>query len=85
MESNANDKLDNNSELFYDSYENDIILNILLNDDFEKGGKLFDDGITTYLNKGDMILFNGRTKSKQLNINSGLQYFLVACININKK
>ena len=85
MEGNANDKLDNNLELFYDSYENDIILNILLNDDFEKGGKLFDDGITTYLNKGDMILFNGKTKSKQLNIDTGLQYFLVAYININKK
>jgi hypothetical protein len=84
MESNTNDKLDS-PELFYDSYENDIILNILLNDDFEKGGKLFDDGITTYLKKGDMILFNGKTKSKNLNISAGLQYFLVAYININKK
>jgi hypothetical protein len=84
MEGNPNDELEK-TELFYESYENDIIINILLNDDFEKGGKLFDDGITTYLKKGDMLLFNSRTKSKNLNIVNGLQYILVAYININKK
>ena len=56
-----------------------------MNDDFEKGGKLFDDGIITYLKKGDMILFNGKTKSKNLNIENGIQYILIAHININKK
>jgi len=71
-------------KLFYDKYENDIIVNILLNDEFKDGGKLFNDNITNHLHKGDMIIFNGNTKSKDLNVSSGIKYILVGYINISK-
>jgi len=76
---------DDTIKLFYDSHEYDIISNIALNDDFEGGGKLFEDGITNFSNKGDMIIYNGNTKSRELHITNGLKYILVSYINISKK
>ena len=81
INNNDNDTI----ELFYDSHEYDIISNIVLNDDFEGGGKIFEDDITSCLHKGDMIIYNGNTKSKELHITNGLKYILVSYINISKK
>jgi hypothetical protein len=71
-----------NDSLFYKKHDNDILLNIALNDDFENGGILFDDNITTYLKKGNMLIFNGNTKYNEYNISGGIKYNLIAHINI---
>ena len=69
-------------DLFYEENDCDIVLNILLNDDFEGGSKSFSDGINTYLKKGDMILYNGNVNTREVMITSGIKYILVAYINV---
>jgi hypothetical protein len=69
-------------DLFYEENDCDIVLNILLNDDFEGGSKSFSDGINTFLKKGDMILYNGNVNTREVMITSGIKYILVAYINI---
>jgi hypothetical protein len=83
-------KLDHTSEnanecLFYQKHDSDIVLNIALNDDFENGGILFNDNITTYLKKGNMLIFNGNTKYSEYDISRGIKYNLIANINIQEK
>ena len=71
-----------NNSLFYTKHNNDIVLYIALNDEFENGGILFNDTITTHLKKGNMLIFNGNTKYSINNISSGVKYNLIAHINI---
>jgi hypothetical protein len=61
-----------------------LSFSILLNDanEFEGGGTYFDDGLTAYLNQGDMIIHSGKIKHSGLPITKGLRYLLVGFIDI---
>jgi len=65
----------------------EITVNILLSDpsDFQGGGTYFDDGIVTYLEKGDALIHSGRTKHAGLEITKGKRYILVAFIHIHER
>ena len=62
----------------------DMIVNILLNDDFEGGGFWFEDGITSFLEKGSMIVYNSKVKNTITEVTKGTQYILKICIQIVK-
>ena len=70
----------------YDEYKNncDMIANILLNDDFEGGGFCFEDGITSFLEKGSMIIYNSKEQNSMTDITNGIQYILKIYIQIVK-
>jgi len=64
----------------------DMKVSILLNDDFEGGGFYFEDEITTFLQKGSMIIHNSKIKNSITEITKGDQYILqiyVQFIKIN--
>ena len=63
----------------------EISVNILLSDpsEFEGGGTYFDDGIVTFLEKGDALIHCGKTKHSGLEITKGRRYILVAFIHIH--
>lgn len=62
-----------------------LSFSILLNDvnEFEGGGTYFDDGLTAYLNQGDMIIHSGKIKHSGLPITKGVRYLLVGFIDID--
>jgi hypothetical protein len=62
----------------------DMIVNILLNDDFEGGGFCFEDGITSFLEKGSMIVYNSKVKNTMTDVTKGTQYILKIYIQIVK-
>jgi hypothetical protein len=62
----------------------DMIVNILLNDDFEGGGFCFEDGITSFLEKGSMIVYNSKVKNTMTEVTKGTQYIFKICIQIVK-
>jgi hypothetical protein len=64
----------------------DMKVSILLNDDVEGGGFNFEDEITTFLEKGSMIIYNSKIKNSITEITKGNQYILhiyVQFIKIN--
>ncbi len=63
-----------------------ITFNILLSDnaDFEGGGTYFEDGLTTKLECGDMLIHTGRINHRGLPITKGDRYLLVGFINISE-
>jgi hypothetical protein len=67
-------------------YDNkyDMVATILLNDDFEGGGFYFDDGITSFLDKGSMIVHNSNVNHSITSITDGRQYLLKIYIQIVK-
>jgi hypothetical protein len=58
---------------------------ILLSDPlvFKGGGYYFDDGITEYLNQGDLIVHSNKVKNSELEIYDGKKYVLVAHIDLS--
>lgn len=62
-----------------------LSFNILLSDtnDFEGGGTYFDDGLTSHLEQGDILIHSSRIKHAGLPIVKGTRYLLVGFININ--
>jgi hypothetical protein len=62
----------------------DMIANILLNDDFEGGGFCFEDGITSFLEKGSMIIYNSKVKNTMTEVTNGFQYILKIYIQVVK-
>jgi hypothetical protein len=78
-----NENFQNELELHTDG--SFITFNILLSDtkDFEGGGTFFSDGITSYLEQGDMIVHSGKIKHAGLPITKGTRYVLVAFISID--
>jgi hypothetical protein len=87
----------NISDLFVVKYDSDMqnslemhhdgsffSMNILLSDtnDFEGGGTYFNDGITAYLNQGDLLVHSGKVKHSGLPITKGNRYVLIAFVNI---
>jgi len=64
-----------------------LSFNILLSNttDFEGGGTYFDDGLTTYLEQGDILIHSSRIKHAGLPITKGTRYLLVGFLNIDFK
>ena len=62
-----------------------ISINILLNDntEFEGGGTYFNDGLTTFLEKGDLLIHSSQIKHSGLPIVKGTRYLLVGFLNID--
>lgn len=60
-------------------------LYILLNDplSFKGGGISFDDGISEYLNQGDLIIHSSKVKNSELEIYEGNKYVLLAHIDLS--
>ena len=76
--------INSQNELELHSDQSSITINMLLSNtsDFEGGGTYFEDGITTYLEQGDMIIHNGHVKHSGLKITNGKRYVLVAFIKL---
>jgi hypothetical protein len=62
-----------------------ISFNILLNEssEFEGGGTYFDDGLTSRLEQGDILIHSSKIKHSGLPITSGCRYLLVGFVNIS--
>ena len=62
-----------------------LSFNILLSDnaDFEGGGTYFDDGLTAYLEQGDILIHSSKIKHAGLPITKGMRYLLVGFLNID--
>jgi hypothetical protein len=62
-----------------------ISFNILLNEssEFEGGGTYFDDGLTSCLEQGDILIHSSRIKHSGLPITSGCRYLLVGFVNVS--
>jgi hypothetical protein len=61
-----------------------LSLNIMLSDinDYEGGGTYFDDGLTYYLNRGDVLVHSGYINHGSHDITKGERYVLVVFFNI---
>ena len=77
-----NEKTQNKLDLHQDG--SFLSINILLNDtkDFEGGGTYFNDGLTVFLEQGDLVVHSGRVKHSGLPVTKGSRYILVAFINL---
>jgi hypothetical protein len=71
-------------EKFEISNNYDMIANVLLNDNFQGGGFCFEDGITTFLEKGSMIIYNSKEQNSMTEVTNGIQYILKIYIQIVK-
>jgi hypothetical protein len=64
-----------------------LSINILLSDtkDFEGGGTYFNDGLTVFLEQGDVLVHSGKVKHSGLPITKGTRYIMVAFVAIEVK
>jgi len=74
-QNSANNDYDNNY---------DMVATILLNDEYDGGGFYFDDEITSFLEKGSMIVHNSNVNHSITQITRGSQYLLKIYIKIIK-
>ena len=61
-----------------------ISFSILLNNntEFEGGGTYFEDGLTTYLKQGELLIHSGFIRHSGLPVTKGVRYLLVGFLNI---
>jgi len=66
----------------YDSF---MIFNITLNDltEFEGGEICFNDGLTSSLEKGELLLYNSKIQNEVRQITKGIKYMLIGQVNIH--
>ena len=64
-----------------------LSINILLSDtkDFEGGGTYFNDGLTSFLEQGDLLVHSGKVEHSGLTITKGTRYIMVSFVNIEVK
>lgn len=64
-----------------------LLFNILLSNqnDFEGGETYFEDGLTTSLEQGDLLIYFSRTKHSNKSVTKGVQYVLAGCLEIKIK
>jgi hypothetical protein len=64
-----------------------LSINILLSDtkDFEGGGTYFNDGLTVFLEQGDVLVHSGKVKHSGLPVTKGTRYIMVAFVTIEVK
>ena len=62
-----------------------LSINILLSDpkDFEGGGTYFNDGLTVFLEQGDVLVHSGKVKHSGLPVTKGTRYIMVAFVLID--
>jgi hypothetical protein len=62
-----------------------LSINILLSDpkDFEGGGTYFNDGLTVFLEQGDVLVHSGKVKHSGLPVTKGIRYIMVAFVVID--
>ena len=62
-----------------------LSMNILLSDpkDFEGGGTYFNDGLTVFLEQGDLLVHSGKVKHSGLPVTKGTRYIMVAFVIID--
>jgi hypothetical protein len=80
-------KYKDNEQNYLDMHRDGSFLsfNILLSDaaDFEGGGTYFDDGLTAYLEQGDILIHSSKIKHAGLPITKGTRYLLVGFLNLD--
>lgn len=61
-----------------------ISFNILLSNpnNFEGGGTYFEDGLTTFLEQGDILIHSSRTKHAGKPVTKGMRYVLIGFLNL---
>jgi hypothetical protein len=64
-----------------------LSINLLLSDtkEFEGGGTYFNDGLTVFLEQGDLLVHSGKVEHSGLPITKGTRYIMVAFVNIEVK
>ena len=64
-----------------------LSINLLLSDpkDFEGGGTYFNDGLTVFLEQGDLLVHSGKVEHSGLTITKGTRYIMVSFVNIEVK
>jgi len=64
-----------------------LSINILLSNpkDFEGGGTYFNDGLTVFLDQGDLLVHSGKVKHAGLPVTKGTRYIMVAFVVIDVK
>jgi hypothetical protein len=64
-----------------------LSINILLSDTkgFEGGGTYFNDGLTVFLEQGDVLVHSGKVKHSGLPVTKGTRYIMVAFVTIEVK
>lgn len=62
-----------------------LSINILLSDtkEFEGGGTYFNDGLTVFLEQGDVLVHSGKVKHSGLPVTKGTRYIMVAFVVID--
>lgn len=79
------EQMQNSLELHSDN--SFLSINILLSDpkDFEGGGTYFNDGLTVFLEQGDLLVHSGKVKHAGLPVTKGIRYIMVAFVIIDVK
>ena len=77
------EQMQNKLDLHHDS--SFLSINILLSDpkDFEGGGTYFNDGLTVFLEQGDVLVHSGKVKHSGLPVTKGTRYIMVAFVVID--
>jgi hypothetical protein len=80
-----NEEIQNKLDLHHDG--SFLSINILLSDpkDFEGGGTYFNDGLTAFLEQGDLLVHSGKIEHSGLPVTKGTRYILVSFIGIKVK
>jgi hypothetical protein len=76
----------NTTNIIKENTPNNLLtIYILLSDtsDFKGGGYYFDDGISEFLNQGDLIIHSSKIKNTELEIYDGKKYVLVVHIDLS--
>jgi hypothetical protein len=78
-----NEEIQNKLDLHHDG--SFLSINILLSDpkDFEGGGTYFNDGLTVFLEQGDLLVHSGKVKHSGLPVTKGTRYIMVAFVVID--
>ena len=77
------EQMQNKLEMHHDG--SFLSINILLSDpkDFEGGGTYFNDGLTVFLEQGDVLVHSGKVKHSGLPVTKGTRYIMVAFVVID--
>ena len=80
-----NEQIQNKLDLHQDG--SFLSINILLSDtkEFEGGGTYFDDGLTMFLEQGDILVHSGKVKHAGLPVTKGTRYIMIAFVTIEVK
>ena len=83
IKQNDNNKLYNTEKLFKDNGFFSFCISLNQPSNFEGGGIYFEDGITSYLDQGDVLIYSGKIKHTIIPITKGVKYTLFGFIDLN--